>query len=209
MSPDILQIGNEITNGMLWPDGRVEFADAAGDAAAWARLAQLLRAGLEAVPTGPGAPQRLIHIESTGDLPRTRWFLGHLREARLDYDLIGLSYYPEWHGTLADLAATLDLAAAETQKPVLVVETAYPWKNDEHWRDAKAKLAFPLTPAGQRQFLAAVVAAGRAVPHGLGRGVVYWHPESVPAADLAVWIGGSCALFDERGRRLPGASALR
>ena len=208
VTPDIVQIGNEITNGLLWPDGRVEFAERERDPETWPKLARLLRAGLEAVPAGPGAPRRMIHIECTGNLPRTRWFLEHARAEGLNFDLLGLSYYPEWHGTAADLRATLAVVAEEFHLPVVVVETAYPWKEDEHFRD-KNNFAFPLTPAGQRAFLADVVAAVRETPHGFGRGVVYWHPESVPVDGLHVWIGGSCAWFDERGEILPGASALR
>ena len=207
-TPDIVQIGNEITNGLLWPDGRVEYAERERDAETWPKLARLLRAGLEAVPTGPGAPQRMIHIECTGNLPRTRWYLNHLRAENLHFDLLGLSYYPEWHGTLADLRETLSGIAEEFRLPVVVVETAYPWKHDEHF-DGKENLVFPFTPAGQKAFLADVAAAVRATPHGLGRGVVYWHPEVVPVRDLNIWIGGSCALFDERGELLPAAAALR
>ncbi len=206
--PDIVQIGNEITNGLLWPDGRVEFAEREREAETWPKLARLLRAGLEAVPAGPGAPQRMIHIECTGNLPRTRWYLEHLRAEGLPFELLGLSYYPEWHGTIAELRETLTCVAEEFRLPVVVVETAYPWKHDEHFT-SKPNLAFSLTPAGQRAFLAEVVGAVRATPHGLGRGVVYWHPEAVPVRDLTLWIGGSCALFDESGGLLSSASALR
>lgn len=204
LTPDYVQIGNEITNGILWPDGRVEFAGEP-DPAAWQRLARLLKAGIDAVPSGPRQPQVFLHIESTGNVARSLWFFQHAQEAGLRFDLIGLSYYPEWHGSIGDLRATLNALAAQFRKPVAVVETAYPWKADVHWRD-KRNLHWPLTPEGQRQFMQDVTTAVRAVPDNLGRGVIYWHPESVPVTGLRVWIGGSCALFDHSGNLLPAGS---
>jgi len=203
VAPDYVQIGNEITNGLLWPDGRVEFANDQ-DPAAWQRLARLLQAGVDAVPIGPRRPQVILHLESTGNVARTRWYLKHVQEAGLRFDVIGLSYYPDWHGSIGDLCGTMDAIATEFHQPIMVVEAAYPWKNDVHWKEKK-NLNWPLTPAGQRQFMQEVVAAVRAVPDGLGRGVIYWHPESVAVPDLTVWVGGSCALFDDRGNLLPAA----
>jgi arabinogalactan endo-1,4-beta-galactosidase len=64
---------------------------------------------------------------------------------------------------------------------------------------------WPLTPAGQKRFLSEVLAAVGAVPDGLGRGVLYWYPESMQVSDMRVWVGGSCALFDRKGNVLPAA----
>lgn len=208
VTPDFVQIGNEITNGLLWPEGKVEFAEGDGDPGPWTRLARLLRAGIEAVPVGAGQPKIILQIENPGAREKCLWFFRHVRTAGLRYDWIGISYYPEWHGGIDALRDTLATLAREFHKPILVAETAYPWKPDEHWNGVK-HLDWPLTPQGQRQFLQEVADAVRALPDGLGRGVCYWHPESVLAKDLTVWIGGSCALFDDNGELLPGASALR
>lgn len=205
VTPDYVQIGNEITNGLLWPDGRVEFAEGDKDPAPWQRLERLLRAGIDAVPVGQGQPKILLQVENPGQKERSLWFLRHVRAAGLRYDLIGMSYYPEWHGSLVQLRDTLTTIAGEFRKPIIVVETAYPWKNDEHWRDAK-HLDWPLTPAGQEQFLKDVLAVVRALPDGLGRGVCYWHPESVSSPSFGAWLDGSCALFDNQGEILPGAA---
>ena len=203
LTPDFVQIGNEITNGILWPDGRVEFAEAKNPAA-WDRLARLLRAGIEAVPTGPGQPQVILHIESTNSVEKSLWFFRQAQAAGLRWDIIGVSYYPDWHGNIASLRATVNALAESFQKPVLVVETSYPWKPDEHWQ-GRPNMAWALTPTGQEQFLREVRDVVRAVPGGLGRGVIYWHPESIQVPGLTVWVGGSCALFDDHGRLLPAA----
>jgi arabinogalactan endo-1,4-beta-galactosidase len=211
LAPEFVQIGNEITNGLLWPEGRVEFADA-DNAAAWSRLARLLRAGIEGLDaavtnTGAQRPQVIFHIESTGDPARTRWWLREAQRASLAYDIVGFSFYPEWHGGLAGLRETLEMAATEFKKPVMVVETAYPWGNDEHW-SGKKNLDWPLTPEGQRQFISDVVETVRALPDGRGAGVFWWHPESIQIEGAHAWNGGSCALFDDHGAVLPAAAAL-
>lgn len=208
LRPEFIQIGNEITNGTLWPDGQVKFgAPAEEDAAAWSRLARLLRAGIDAVPRGPGQPKIILHSESGGDLAKSLWWFRHVREAGLDYDIIGLSYYPDWHGGLANYRRTLAALAEEFRKPIQVVEAGYPWKTAKKWAE-KANMDWPLTPAGQARFLRDVVQAVRDIPHGLGRGVWYWHPESVQLPGHYAWEGGTCALFDERGEMLPGAPGL-
>ncbi|HLP26790.1 MAG TPA: glycosyl hydrolase 53 family protein, partial [Acidobacteriota bacterium] len=191
LRPEFVQIGNEITNGTLWPDGRVNFgAPADEDTAAWARLARLLRAGIEAVPRGPGQPQIILHIESGGNLEKSLWWFRHAREAGLDYDIIGLSYYPDWHGGLAAYRRTLAALAEEFRKPIQVVEAGYPWKTAKKWTE-KENMDWPFTPEGQAQFLRDVVHAVREIPHGLGRGVWYWHPESIQLPGSYAWEGGT------------------
>jgi arabinogalactan endo-1,4-beta-galactosidase len=208
-APDYVQLGNEITNGLLWPEGRVEFAQR-DDAAAWDRLGTLLRAahdGLaDACADGP-RPRTILHLESPQQLERLLWFCRQAAAQRVPFDLIGVSYYPDWHGGLAGLRAALGALAAEFRKPVLVAETAYPSRKDEHW-NGRPHLSWPLTPAGQRRFVREVTQVVAEVPDGLGAGVLYWHPEAVPVAGLAVWVGGSCGLFDRKGRVLPAAGEL-
>jgi len=208
-APDYVQLGNEITNGLLWPEGRVEFAQR-DDAAAWDRLGTLLRAAYDgladACSDGP-RPQTILHIESPHQLERLLWFCWQATVQRVPFDMIGVSYYPEWHGGLPELRTALAALAAEFQKPVLVAETAYPTRKDEHWK-GRPNMGWPLSPAGQQRFVHEVAQAVAEVPGGLGAGVLYWHPEAVPVDGLAVWVGGSCGLFDRKGRVLPAAGEL-
>lgn len=208
-APDYVQLGNEITNGLLWPEGRVEFAQR-DDAAAWDRLGTLLRAaydGLADACPGSAQPQTILHIESPHQLERALWFCRQATAQRVPFDMIGVSYYPEWHGGIPQLRAALVALAAEFRKPVLVAETAYPSRKDEHWK-GRPNLNWPLSPAGQRRFVREVAQAVAEVPGGLGAGVLYWNPEAVPTGGLAVWVGGSCGLFDRKGRVLPAAGEL-
>jgi arabinogalactan endo-1,4-beta-galactosidase len=208
--PDYVQLGNEITNGMLWPDGRVEYSQAT-DRAAWEHLGGLLRAAYDgladAFPDG-GRPLTILHIESPHERERVLWFCREAVAARVPFDMIGLSYYPEWHGTVAQLGQTLTALALEFKKPIVVAETAYPWTNDEHWKGV-LHMDWPMTADGQTLFLREVLAVVRALPNELGRGVIYWYPESVRVADMRVWLGGSCALFDRQGDVLPAVGFAR
>jgi len=209
VAPDYVQLGNEITNGLLWPEGRVEYAQR-DDAAAWDRLGTLLRAahdGLVDACADGARPRTILHLESPHQLERLLWYCRQATAQRVPFDMIGVSYYPEWHGGLAELRAALGALAAEFRKPVLVAETAYPSRKDEHWR-GRPHMDWPLTPAGQRRFVREVAQVVAEVPEGLGAGVFYWHPEAVPVDGLAVWVGGSCGLFDRKGRVLPGAAEL-
>lgn len=211
LSPDFIQLGNEITNGMLWPDGKVEFGTELDTAEAWGRFLRLLRAardGVKAAGITDRAPQIILHIESSRQPDRSIWFFQHIIEAGISFDFAGFSYYPEWHGGIDQLRATLDQVAKAFHKPIMVVEVSYPWRSDTHW-DGRPHLDWPLTPEGQQAFLRDVIHVLRELPEGLGTGLFYWHPESVPVAGRPTWLGGSCALFDPTGQVLPAASFAR
>ncbi len=205
--PDMVQLGNEITNGMLWPEGRIEFGPDP-DPAAWDRLAALQKAAHEGLAqgcAGRSLPAVVLHLESTGNLARTAWYLAEAAQRGVAYDIVGLSYYPQWHGSIADLSQTLNLAAEKSGRPVMVVETAYPWKKSADWSEGAENLAFPATAAGQNAFAMAVVKALREVPGGKGIGLFWWYPEAVLNPKINVWLGGDCALFSTDGRLLPAA----
>ena len=213
--PTIVQLGNEITPGLLWDDGRV--GGAFNTPEQWAQLAQLLSAAREGVTEAfaphPG-PQIMIHSDRGGDNGGCRWFFGNLINQGVDFDLIGLSYYPWWHGSLEDLEANLDDLAVRYGKDLVVVETAYPWTLG--WFDDTHNMVglpehllpgYPDTPAGQRAFLETVFAMVADVPDGRGRGVFYWAPEWITTPTFgSAW--ENVALFDETGEVLPGLEAF-
>jgi arabinogalactan endo-1,4-beta-galactosidase len=187
--PDMVQPGNEVIGGMLWPHGRLPKN--------WTNFAALTKAAIRGIEAGRGAapaPLVMIHIDRGGDLGRTKYFYDHCRQHEIEFDVIGQSYYPWWHGSLDDLRANLAFMAAEYQKDIIVVEAAYNWRQAEY-RDKPAP--FPETPAGQREFLREVDAAVRATPHGRGKGVFWWEP-AVPPSPIA-----SRGMFDFEGNALP------
>jgi arabinogalactan endo-1,4-beta-galactosidase len=206
--PDMAQVGNEITPGMIWPKGKLHGVGDPG--AAWRRFTALLKAGLRGVrrPLRPGDRVRtMVHIDRGGKAAATKWFFGKLREHKVEFDVIGLSFYPWWHGKLDDLRANLESTAKEFAKPIVVVETAYPHRGAEWWSKQK-NMSHPVTPEGQAAFLKELAGAVRATPDGLGRGIFYWYPESIPVKGLKVWNGGAMAVFDKSSNVLPAAKAL-
>lgn len=166
--PDMVQPGNEISNGMLWPDGKLP--------ANWDHLAELVRAGIDGVDAGRGAGARpliMIHIDKGGDAARTKAWFDKFHGYGIGYDVIGQSYYPWWHGSLLDLRENLNFMAEAYRKPIVLVEVAYNWKPGEY---LKRPGPFAESPEGQREFLEEVQRAVLATPYGLGRGVFWWEP---------------------------------
>lgn len=211
-TPDIVQIGNEIDGGILWPQGQVT-GTGADTAAQWTRLARLLNAGVRGVRGALGAGDSvriMLHYSQGGNAAATQWFFDHINAYGVSYDMIGLSYYPWWHGTIAELTANLRATAARYSRDVMVVETSYPWRAGG-WEDMatnRAVMTWPVSPDGQSQFLRDVLGAVAGVPGGHGAGVVWWYPEAIQVPGVFVWGGGSLALFDASGNVLTAASAF-
>lgn len=210
--PAIVQVGNEIDAGMLWPLGQL-YLQGADTLVAWTQFTGLLKAGIRGVrdALGPADTVRiLLHYSQGGDAAGTQWFFDHMAAYGVPYDVIGLSYYPFWHGTLSDLAANLRATAQRYGKDIMVVETTYPWRSGgwESMVSTSAGMSYVISASGQEQFLSALVATVAATPGGHGAGVFWWYPEAVLVPGLFIWGGGSLALFDSTGNVLPAASAL-
>ncbi len=142
--PDMVQVGNEISNGMLWPDGKLP-----GN---WKNFAALLQAGINGVYAGCGnhpCPKIMIHIDKGGDKAFTKYFFDKIDSFGIRYDVIGQSYYPWWHGSLLDLRECLNFTALTFKKDIIVVEAAYNWKPAEY---VNKPAPFEESPEGQKQF---------------------------------------------------------
>jgi arabinogalactan endo-1,4-beta-galactosidase len=193
-TPDMVQIGNEVIGGMLWPDGRLPKN--------WENFADLLKAGIRGVDAGivdgegraAERPLIMIHIDRGGDRGATEFFFDNCRKHGVEFDVIGQSYYPWWHGTLDDLRENLAFMANEYEKDIYVVEVAYNWRRAEY-REKPGP--YPETPEGQRQFLVDVDRVVRATPHGRGKGVFWWEP-AVPHSPIA-----GRGMFDDDDNALP------
>jgi arabinogalactan endo-1,4-beta-galactosidase len=176
-SPDMVQVGNEIIHGMLWDDGKV---DGAFDTEAqWDRLAVLIKAGVAAVKNS----EVMIHIDRGGDNEGSRYFLDKLSSRGVEFDVLGLSFYPLWHGTLGALKANLDDLAVRYGKDIVVVECAYPFTleysdGSGRVRDPKWVLeGYEPTPLGQHLYLRDLIGIVKGAARGRGTGVFYWAPE--------------------------------
>ncbi|MBN2320577.1 MAG: glycosyl hydrolase 53 family protein [Acidobacteria bacterium] len=194
--PDMVQIGNEITPGMVWPDGRL--GDTGPDNN-WPNFTDLIKAGIRGVEEsleGASRPRIMIHIDRGGDLPTTRYFFNKIREYGVEYDVIGQSYYPWWHGSLLDLKENLDFMSREYGREIILVEVAYHWKENGEYGDSPTP--FPQTPEGQKEFLEALNRLVLTTPNGLGKGIFWWEP----AVPLRPGIS-SRGIFDMEANVLP------
>jgi arabinogalactan endo-1,4-beta-galactosidase len=209
--PDIVQVGNEIDAGMLWPLGALHYD--ADSLASWDRFARLLKAGIRGVRAAlaPGDSVRiLLHYSLGTSSGGTQWFFDHVVASGVPFDLIGVSYYPWWHGWLASLQSTLQATALRYGRDVMVVETTHPWRAGgwEAGATTLAAMTWAISPEGQARFLRDVLDAVATIPGGRGLGVVWWYPEAIAVPGLFVWGGGSLALFDAGGNVLPAAAAF-
>jgi arabinogalactan endo-1,4-beta-galactosidase len=187
--PDMVQIGNEVIGGMLWPDGRLPHN--------WSNFADLVKAGNRGVDAGRAdAPRPLImmHIDKGGSIDATRYFFDNCAEHGIEFDVIGQSFYPWWHGSLADLRENMAFMAERYGKDIILVEVAYNWRTAEYDDEPGP---FPESPEGQKQFLEEVDRIVRATPHNRGKGIFWWEP-AVARSPIA-----SRGMFDDEGNALP------
>ncbi len=218
--PDLVQIGNETRNGLLFGSG-LNGAAAQPGGGFWEnvpggreRAVQLLQAGLLGVREGAlpaPIPKCILHLpdgqdpDFTSTYMRDLWKSARSQNIALDFDIIGLSYYPAdpWDEkvgfpgwTLARLAQSMNTLSATYNKPVMIVETDWPYRGDH--KAVPGTPEFARTPEGQAAFYRALIQTVKAVPNGLGIGVLPWNQDSF------AWQ----SVFDEEGRALPAVRVL-
>jgi len=142
-SPDMVQVGNEINHGMVWPEGNVSNVDS---------MSQLIAAGIAGVKAVDPTIIIMLHVALGGQNDETVFFMDQMMKRKIHFDVIGLSYYPKWHGTLDDLRDNMNDLLRRYDKDIIVVE--YSAKKEE-----VNKLAFEL-------------------PGGRGKGTCIWEPLS-------------------------------
>lgn len=216
---DILQIGNETTHGMLWPSGRIYSQWGEN----WTGYAGLVKAGIDGARDGSpgGMPQIMLHSDTGGDQHSSIYYFDRVLEQGIDFDLIGLSYYPFWHGSLARLQQNLHALASRYHKDIVIAETAYPWtlSSGGNVRSVVTSLealpdaaSYPPTPQGQAKFFDALTQVLLGVPNGHGAGYFIWEPGWLPGVPADASVGNThsnLTLFDWRGRGLPALDAFR
>lgn len=179
--PKMVQVGNEITKGLLWPDGYVEQTE---------NMARLLRAGIRGVREECPGAGIVLHLDfGTNNELYRQWF-DRIAPFALDYDVIGMSYYPHWNGSLEQLQNNMNDISARYGKNVLVVETSIGYTTDTlgckgivYSEKEEEATGYPATQEGQEQFLRDLMATVRKVKENRGIGVFYWEPAWLPIPD--------------------------
>lgn len=207
---DMVSIGNEITNGMLWsPSEETNWASfgctgpgiggltwtSNTTATGWGNLAQLLKAGISGAQAGNPSGHRLlvaIHTDLGGNNAKAQAFYSNLEAQGVPFDVIALSYYPIYQGPLSALRANVDELATQFGKPIVIAETEYSWTlangdalGNDTWQASQLIDGYPASPGGQLSMLNDELSILAAVPDGLGAGMFYWAPEWIPGVSWA------------------------
>lgn len=210
--PDYVQIGNEITDGMLWTNGQLSGTWGVSNPS-WIRLGQLMNAAIQGIKDAKNAtsakmPQIIVHIDRGGDWSTTESFFDNLNAQGVPYDIIGESYYPFYQGSPTNLNICLSNAAIRYGKPIIVAEDAFPYTNTCPSAWLTNLFGFPPTPAGQVSFVAAIGQIIRNMPNNLGLGYFYWGTEYQAANGVNEAGFNMASFFDQNGNLLPVANAV-
>lgn len=195
--PDMVQVGNELSNGLLWPYGKVPEYD---------NIARFVSAGIRAVKEvsdmalAEGAISEkiliMIHLDNGGNNALYReWFDNYIKRGE-DFDIIGLSYYPFWHGTFDMLQNNMHDIAQRFGKELIIAEVSMGHTMEDYAEYEKLapgqrkgmatrpalveKIEYPMTLEGQKAFMEELFRRIASVPEGKGRGYFYWEPAWIP-----------------------------
>lgn len=200
LNPDIIQIGNETNDGMLWPQGRLSTNEN--------QYLALTKAASEAIRAASNDTKIMLHYAGTNG---ASYYFNKVKT--IDYDYIGISYYPLWHGkSLTTLENTLNELGTSFSKKVLIAETAYPFTlgyNDYTHNivglEEQLVPGFAATPAGQNAFLMALKSMINRSTTTIG--YCYWEPQSVAFRGPTSTQGSpweNQALWNFENKSLPG-----
>lgn len=161
-TPDFIQTGNEISYGMLWgkntePESSLK-KTFMGNNANWDRFGKLLRQAIKACHEVCPDAKIVIHTERVAQHAVLSYFYDKMNQLDVDYDIIGLSYYPYFHGNMDVLKKALsELEKKFSGKEIMIVETGYPYKWEVPGTTHDVSKDYPYTEAGQDKFVADLV----------------------------------------------------
>lgn len=182
-TPDLVQVGNEIMYGLC--DIQVHPYNNAGDN--WTGYLKLLKAGCNAVRSECPEAKIIIHTDRPNNAEYNRYYYKKLIDNGVDYDIIGLSYYPFWHGYLSSLTSTINnLNSNFPDKRVQIVECAY---NFQNWPSSgvtyDTRSTWPCSVEGQYNFVRDLVNTLKPITNV--DGINYWFPEEAGNGDYVNW----------------------
>jgi len=206
IDPDIIEIGNEISNGFLWPEGSISNES---------NFTTLLRKGIHGARESAPGKKILIHCAT---LDVADWFYNILKNNNIDYDVLGISYYPFWTKIKpSEAIIQMDSLAVKFGKDLIIAETAYPFTLN--WNDYTNNIigeqgqllpGYPATNEGQKLVMKEIKDALGKTNRGIG--FCYWAPEWVAYKGPISSSGSSwenMALFDFNNKALPAMDIFK
>ena len=206
--PRYVQVGNETDCGLLWPDGYV--CDESNNDSQWNNLVQLFTHAIDGINgalDNQDTLEIISHVSSGGN-----WFFSNLINRGVEFDILGISYYPMWHGTFSDLIQNINELGNELQKSVLIAETAYPftlqWNDNTNnivGLDTQLLENYEATENGQFLFLHDLITL--VGENNFGLGICYWAPDWISTEQFgSPW--ENQALFDFEGEVLDAVAVF-
>jgi arabinogalactan endo-1,4-beta-galactosidase len=214
ISPDMVQIGNELNGGMVWPNGKT-WVQGNEKIGGYEIFSNLLKAGIKATKETTPDAKIMIHLADGGDNELYRRVFDEITKRGVEFDIISLSFYPYWHGTFNDLQKNLNDISKRYNKDVIVVEIAYAYTlndgdgfsnifgaNEEITGGHNASVESQMT------VIRKVMSTLANVPNNRGKGFFYWEPDWIPKKNVG-WKAGegngweNQAMFDFKGKALP------
>ena len=206
-TPDMVQIGNEINNGILWPQGYLWIE---GGNPNWDNLSVLLNAGVNGVnaSTNSGKIKIMIHAATGGNFVASEQFYKNIIDRGVDFDVIGITYYPWWHGDFQKLENTVFSLSKEFKQDISIVETAY-YSNGWYPESSDWVLADkPYPPNEQGQYEYMLNLAKTMKLHPQVKTIFYSNPDELDIPETKVpYVGRS--LFDNSGNAFKGIYAWK
>jgi arabinogalactan endo-1,4-beta-galactosidase len=223
--PSIIQVGNEITNGMLWAADSQPYAAGGRLSRSWeeghplpydsqwftfARLVKMAVRGIhEGTALSAAKTKVMLHIDRGEDVDQASWWFQRALEHNIEYDLIGLSFNPLWHeeAHLENLYKMAALAKTLPDKEVIIAETSFPYRPFLVNKQMYFKGQFPFTQEGQQKYLVQALNTLQHVPNVTGIfwwGTTFIHRSFHPDTDYF----NARALFDSSGVALPALSTF-
>ena len=159
-TPDFIQTGNEISYGMLWGAENTSSPKKCyvNNESNWPRFTTLLKKAASACREVCPQARIIIHTERVAQGNVLKQFYNKMKSYDVDYDIIGLSYYPYYHGTLQTLNSVLtDMENSFPEKKIMIVETGY----FHHWQPSNVSYdlsgTYPISAEGQKAFAEALI----------------------------------------------------
>ncbi|MCQ2597501.1 MAG: glycosyl hydrolase 53 family protein [Treponema sp.] len=211
---DMVQIGNELNNGFCWPLGKI-WGNDGETVGGFKGFTNLLKSAAKGVRSAQGKGEKMkivIHLADGGDNSLYRTVFDEIKKAKVDYDVIGLSFYCYWHGTYDDLKRNMSDVAKRYGKETMVMEAAYGFTPDDGDDQGNVFKTFSEDTTGYRPSVQGQATCIRdciaAVNEAGGTGVFYWEPAWIPVAGAGLsskegdtW--ENQAMFDFSGKVLP------
>ncbi len=204
--PDFIQTGNEISYGMMWgawnaSESSLKKCYTNSPEANWTRFITLLKQAGKACREVCPQARIVLHTERTPNINVQYNFYNKMRQGNVDYDIIGISYYPYFHGKLPVLETALkSLETNFPDKEIMIVETGYAYKWEVPGSDPKFDYTatYPYSDAGQAAFTRDLVATAK--KHDNVTAIIWWWPEyNAYRTSLSGWY--NAPLFDSTNGR--------